>query len=154
MNTDNKELYDNLPKGYLKQRRKRDLRYVWSLYAYCVFSVLVTYGILSTEKGTIGSLLFYLIMGINVITMMTSFTNKRIYNNIPMSNHGHIKVFTKKEVLLYALPIVIILPLIFGTMYRYLTFIVPAYVAASVFTRPVDAFDKAKERHYNYHGRQ
>lgn len=148
MDTDNKELYENLPKGYLEQRRKRNLRYVWSLYAYCVFSVLVTYGILSTEKGTIGSLLFYGIMGINVITMMTSFTNKRIYNNIPMPNHGDIKVFTKKEVLLYALPIIIILPFIFGTMYRYLSFIVPAYVAASIFTRPRDAFDKARERHY------
>lgn len=148
MKTDNQELYENLPEGYLEQRRKRDLRYVWSVYVYCIFSILVTYGILSTERGTIGSLLFYIIMGINVITMMTSFTNKRIYNNIPMPNHSDIRVFTKKEALLYALPVIILLPFIFGRMYIYLGFIVPAYVAASVFTRPRDAFDKARERHY------
>lgn len=148
MKTYNKELYENLPEGYLEQRRKRDLRFVWSLYAYCVFSALTTYGIISTKRGSIGGLLLYAIIGVNIITMMTSFTNKRIYNCIPMPNHGEIKVFTKREILLYALPMIIIVPFIVQKMFKYLFFIGAAYIAASVFTRPIDAFDKARERHH------
>lgn len=147
MKTDNKELYENLPEGYLEQRRKRDLRYVWSLYTYCVFSALANYGILPIKGGAF-TLLFVVIMGINMITMMTSYTNKRIYNNIPIPNHGDIKIFTKKEVLLYVLPIIVMLPFVLGRIRVYLVTMGFAYLACSRFTRPMDALDKASQRRY------
>jgi len=142
----NKELYENLPKGYLEKRRKADLNYLWSLYLYCGFSLLAALGIINTDKGTIGSIVSYLIIGLNLLTMISGFSTKRVYNNIPMLNHWEVKVFSKKQVLLNVLPIVIVIPFIVVEFLRYSFFISVAYVALTVLNRPMDAFDKARRR--------
>jgi len=143
---ENKELYENLPKGYLEKRRKSDLNYLWSFYLYCGFSLLASLGVISIDKGTIGNTISYLIIGLNVITMIIGYSTKRFYNNIPMINHGEIKVFTKKQVLLYLLPIIVTTPFIIEKFLRYFLFIGAAYVALSVFNKPIDAYDNARRR--------
>ena len=75
-----------------------------------------------------------------------SFTTKRVYNNIPIPYYGEIKVFTKIEVLLYVLPIIVMIPFILEKMFVYLLLVVPGYLATSRMTRPRDDFDKAGER--------
>ncbi len=144
---DNKEVYESLPEGYLKKRKRWDLFYVWSLYVYCVFSVSNTKGILPIKKGTF-VLLSVAIIGINVFTLMMSFTSKRLYNNIQIFNYGEIKVFTKMEVVLYGLPVMIVLPFIWKTMLFYYFFTGGVYLATRWINRPMDFFDKVNQRHY------
>lgn len=151
MDMDNKELYENLPEGYLKERKKWDLFYVWSLYALSIFLILSTYDIISIEKTTF--ILFAVVMiGVNTFAMMMSVKSKRIYNNIPIPYYGEIKVFTKVEVFLYGLPIIVMVPFIALRIHVlllvYLICFINAYRTVGSINRPKDAFDKAKERHY------
>lgn len=151
MDMDNKELYENLPEGYLKKRKTWDLRYVWSLYALEIFLILSTYDIVKIGKGTF-VLLLVLTIGINTFTMMMSVKSKRTYNNIPIPYYGEIKVFTKVEVFLYGLPIIVMVPFIALRIHVllivYLICFVNAYRTVGSIDRPKDAFDKARERHY------
>lgn len=111
------------------------------------FSVSNTYGIVPIKKGTF-VLLSVVIIGINVFTLMMSFTSKRLYNNVQIFNYGDIKVFTKMEVLLYALPVIIVIPFAWKTMLFYYFFIGGVYMATRGINRPLDFFDKVNKRHY------
>ncbi|WP_291573846.1 hypothetical protein [Clostridium sp. UBA4548] len=151
MKSGNKEAYESLPEGYLEQRRKSDLRYVWSLYVLGIFLILNSYDIISVEKTTFFIGLVVMI-GINTFAMMMSVKSKRIYNNIPIPKYGEVKVFTKIEVFLYGLPIIVMVPFIVQRFHVlllvYLICFVNAYRTAGSINRPKDAFDKARERHY------
>lgn len=144
MNMDNRELYDNLPEGYLKNRKRWDLFYVLSLYAYCIFSVITLYGIVTLEKYTY-NLFLALIIGINILTVMMSYTIKRVYKHMEITYYGEVKVFTKMEIFLYALPVIIVIPFILEDVLIYLGFIVAAYIGASSMTRPLDAIDEVNK---------
>jgi len=142
----NAELYENLPEGYIAKRKKADLIYVWLFYGYCIFSLLATLNIIPTQKGSIGNFMFYIILLINLAGMIHGFSTKRFYNSIPMANYAEIRVFSKKEIILYLIPVLVVTPFIISWMLRYYLMMGIAYVGMNAFCRPVDAYDRARHR--------
>lgn len=140
--------YENLPKGYLEKRKKASLRLIFSIYLCLVVSLIMKFGIISDIK-----LLNYLFYGSIVICGLFMFLNQTTqisFNSIPIPIYREIKVFTRKETILYALPMIIVLPFL-GLMAVQVTLILGGvYLAIRIGMRPPDVVDYAKNstRHY------
>lgn len=79
-------LNEKLPKGYVKTRRDAGLKFIFSIYAYCIFNILVKNDILTLDSTT------YYLINFSIIALC-------LYNLIYYMDI--IKYFNKIEILNY-----------------------------------------------------
>ena len=138
--------YEQLPNGYLEKRKKASLRLLYSFYLFLIYSLLMKYTSIFDFK--VATYIYYGILGINVIFIMMSYTAKITFNNIPIPIYDEIKVFTKKEILIYSLLPIVTVPFILYNILTYIIVIVPFYIGVRVITRSVDDYDSRSSRRY------
>lgn len=138
--------YEQLPKGYLEKRKKASLRLLYSFYLFLIYSLLMKYTSIFDFK--VSTYIYYGILGINVIFIMMSYTAKITFNNIPIPIYDEIRIFTKKEILIYSLLPIVTVPFILYNLLTYIIVIVPFYIGVRVITRSVDDYDSRSSRRY------
>lgn len=133
---------DNLPIGYLKRRKTADLLFIFSAYLYCLAHILLQANVIMFNDYNIYTVYHYSFCLICVGFLVYCFGASRRYKNIIMHNHREIKAFSKKEKILYAIPIAISSAIIPFDMITFFLMMGLAYVMISQFNKPVEAYEK------------
>lgn len=140
--------YENLPKGYLEKRKKASLRLIFSIYLLLVVSLIMRLGLIRELK--LLNYLFYGSIAICGLFIFLSQTAKISFKSIPIPIYREIKVFTRKETIFYALPMVIILPFLGLRAVQIILILGGIYLAVKTGIRPPDAIEYSNNnsRHY------
>jgi uncharacterized membrane protein len=134
--------YENLPEGYIKKRKNASLALIFSIYAFCIFSLISHFNMFSiNQKAPMGLIVYAFYIG-TIFFLVRDFVTKRNYNGIPMKNHSDIKVFSRLEIILYSIPVILMTPFIIVNLLRYGILVGFTYFAISSFYRPYDDYEK------------
>ena len=128
---------ETLPEGYLEKRKKAALIFIYSMYLFCIIQTLIEFGFVDFLDPTVIKFVGYFSYVISCIALVNAYSSRRTYNKIKMINHNEIKAFTKKEILLYSIPI--ILSAYFITLKLLIYFMLIGFACLSIdrFNRPI-----------------
>lgn len=136
--------YENgLPKGYLKRRREANILYICSIYLYCLFNVSLKTKFIEISDSGLYNVLNSSIIILSCILLCRCILTAKNYKGILMYNHSKVKVLSKKEKLLYFLPVIIFSVFIPLNMIIYLLIAGFIYLA-------VNSFDNKSDHHDSY----
>lgn len=138
--------HENLPEGYTKKRKKATLRLIISIYLYIIVALVVTY--VKFDNITLINIIYYSSIGLSIIFLFLNQTSKIEYNRIPIPIYDEIHVFSKKEIIVYITPIIIISPLIISKLIAHFSILAVSYLVIKSVVRPPDVFDYNKSRRY------
>ena len=102
------EKYNSNSREYIVKRKKSVLIFIASVYAFCIFFLLIRFGLIKIDDHKLLiTLIGLMIFMENLISWGYMDHSKQFYKKMPVPCYNNIRVFTLKEKLLYPMPVII-----------------------------------------------